>query len=341
MHLRFPSITSFKDVYVSQTRHTEPRALTYGAKIKLHGTNIGVRVSPEGAVSTQGRNIAITAEDDHHNCHQELITPNLHLWKQAKHSDEPVVFYGEWAGPGIAKGDAIQQTDRKRFYIFAAGIGEAPHHQDETKMTAKWMITCPNAISALLPEGLTGDLIRVLPWENEESIIYDFTDKAQIEEQLEFLNRSVEMVAEIDPFVSRVFDIKHPGEGFVVAPVADAPGQLSVEAYSRQAFKAKTERHRVKKTPKPASVKEPLPTSAVEFIDAFCTEARLQQALQEVCGGEADIRKTGAMIAWMTKDIEKEGSDEIAALPVPFARIQGDISQAVRNWFLPLAEALP
>lgn len=338
MHLKFPSLTQFDNVYSGQTYHGAPRALEYGAKIKLHGTNVGIRIETDGTVAVQSKNLDLSIEDDLNNC-ALWLEDKKPLWAQAA-TDETLVFYGEWAGPGIGKGDAIQKTGKKRFFIFALGFGEDVHHQDDSIRTSRWMITCPDKIRAFLPEGVEGDDVIVLPWENEDPIIFDFANEAQVNETLDMLNRSVEAVAKVDPYVSRTFDIQHPGEGFVLVPVSAFIEQVSVEYYARTAFKAKTEKHRVRKQGKPATVREPLPESAGELIETFITPARLEQALMEVCGGVADKRATGKMIIWIQDDLQKEAAAEIAALEVPFDRLKGDISKAVRDWFLPLTEAV-
>jgi len=331
-HLKFPSLEQFNKVFARETYGEARRSLTYRAKIKLHGTNIGLRVYPDGHVVGQSRKHDLSLENDL-NTFARWLEPQKTLWAGAAR-EEVMTFFGEWAGPGIGKGDAVQRTDRKRFYIFALGIGTAPHHQDGDILTPAWMITCPLTIMAFLPEGISSDEVRVLPYEDEEPMVFDFADEAQIEEALALINRSVDAVAEVDPYISRHFDIRHPGEGFVLVPHANAAGQISTETYSRLAFKTKTEKHRVRKQGKAASPKEPLPASAAAFVETFCTPARLEQALEEVCGGTADIRKTGQVIAWMTSDIQKEAAAEIAALPVPFDRLKGEIAAATRSWFM-------
>lgn len=331
-HLKFPSLEQFNSIYARETYGEGRRSLFYRSKIKLHGTNIGVRVHPDSTVVGQSRKHNLTLEADL-NEFARWLEPQKDAWAPAA-AEEVLTFFGEWAGPGVNKGDAVQRTDAKRFYIFALGVGITTHPQDDSILIPKWMITCPEAIAARLPEGLQGDRVRVLPYEDEEPLIFDFGDPRQIEETLEIINRSVDAVAEVDPYISRTFGLKHPGEGFVLVPHADAAGQLSTEEYSRCAFKAKTDKHRVRKQKRPASAKEPLPETALEFVQVFCTPARLKQALEEVCGGSPDIKMTGKMIGWMTADIQKEAAAEIAALPVPFNRLKGEIADATRAWFM-------
>jgi hypothetical protein len=331
--LLFPSLETFGKIYARETYHDTRRSLTYRAKIKLHGANHSVCVHPDASVSLHSRRETLTAENDQFGFYKVMSQYNG-LWSLAAIC-ETLTFYGEWAGPGVKKGDAIQRTDQKRFFIFAMGIGQEERRNDKSGLQPKWIITDPDVISAAIPSELLGDTVRVLPFEDEEPIFtFDFSDPDQVEKMLEEINASVDLVAEKDPYVSRTFGVDHAGEGFVMVLHSSAKGELSGEDYARTTWKAKTEKHRVKKQKKPAQAKEPLPQSALEFVETFVTEARLLQGLDEVADGSADRKLTGQFIAWITADIEKEAADEIAALPVPFARLKGEITTAARSWFL-------
>lgn len=334
-HLKFPSLEQFDSIHARETYGDTRRSQVYRAKIKLHGTNAGIRVSANGTACVQSRTQDLDLDQDIDGL-AAWFAPQAALWARAAIC-QTLIFFGEWAGPGIKKGDAIQLTDKKRFFIFALGVGEAPHHQDPERTTPAWIITDPAAIEAALPDGIDRDQIRVLPWEDEEPMVFDFADETRLAATLEMLNESVEAVAERDPYVSRVFGIKKNGEGFVLVPVSSEPGQLSCERYARRAFKAKTEKHRVRKQARAASAIEPLPETATALVETFCTPARVEQAIDEACGGDADIRLTGKVIGWVTADIAKEAGPEIAALEAagtPFIRLKGEIANATRLIFL-------
>lgn len=335
-HLKFPSLILFDSVYARETWDgiEQPRTIAYRAKIKLHGTNLGIRVHPDGTVAIQSKSQDLTIENDL-NTAARWFEPQRDVWAQAA-CEDTIIFYGEWGGPGIGKGDAIQLTDKKRFYIFALGIGEAPHRQDKGLMTSKWMITDPQVIAAFIPEGVSDDEVRVLPYELDP-LEMDFSDLDAVNAVLDTLNAAIEEVEVTCPYVSRHFGIDKKGEGYVVVQHADEPGQLSAEEYARTTFKAKTEAHRVKKQGKAATPREPLPETATAFVETFCTPARVSQAIDEVCGSIPDKKMTGKVIAWMVADIEKEGGPEIEALEAagtPFARLKGPIADATRTIFM-------
>lgn len=333
MHRKLPSIEQFPKIFARETYHDTRRALTYRPKIKLHGTCMGVRVDSAGTVAFQCKTHDLTPDHDLSEFAAHMA-PKAGAWAAAAGPPE-IIFYGEWAGPKIGKGDAIQRTDKKRFFLFAIGIGSVPHPQDKNKITSEWMITEPDAIRAMVPEGLLGDDIRVLEWEGE-TITLDFTDEVALHAALDDLNARVDAVAICDPFVARTFGIEHSGEGYVYTPTSSAPGQLSTFDYSKLTFKAKTDKHRVQKMAKPAVAQQPLPQNAADFVAEFCTHARMDQAMFEVCEQTPNMRKTGEMIAWMIADIVKEAADEIASLEqsgVPFDRIKPMIAQTTRTWF--------
>lgn len=331
MHITFPSLEQFDSIYARETYTDDRRTVAYRSKIKLHGTCASIVIDPENGVSAQSRRKPLTVEDDN-NGFAEWMEQSKDLWAQVA-CTETIVFYGEWAGPNIAKGDAIQRTDKQRFFIFAVGVGTAPHFNDASKFSSKWMITCPEAIKNMIPEGIDTDLVRVLPYEDEEPISFDFADDDQISQSLKLINDSVLVLEEIDPYVARTFGVRYPGEGFVMIPHVSEAGALSLEEYARRTFKTKTTKHRVRKQKAPASPREPLPETAVEFMETFCTTARMEQAQQEVCPGLPNIKAMGPMIAWMLGDIQKEAKAEIAALPVEFAKLKPMIAEATRNWY--------
>lgn len=327
-HIAFPSLEQFSSIFYRETYDTR-RSVTFGAKIKLHGTNIAIRVEPNGTVMAQSRKHDITPDNDQ-NTFATWLEPHKPLWAKAAIC-QPLTFFGEWAGPGINKGDAVQQTDRKRFYIFAVGVGTMPHPQTDKKVLPAWMITEPKSIKALLPDNLNDDVI-VLPWESH--FTFDFTREDTIEGTLEKLNAAVDAIAEVDPYIERTFGISHPGEGLVLVEMSDGVDMLSGEHYSRTSFKAKTEKHRVRKQKKPAQAKAPLPPGAHAFADAYVTPARLEQAINEICPNGADIKKTGAVLHWMLEDIEKEGQEDLRANGLTMEMVSGPVTDAIKTaWF--------
>lgn len=306
------------------------RKVTLLPKNKMHGTSCAIRIEPDGSVHAQSKTQDLTPQDDYKGF-AAWLEPQKEIWSSLR-ADKPITIYGEWAGPRIAKGTAIQRTDQIRFFVFLIGYGAVADPRREGTTIAEWVITCPKAITNMMPADIDQDRVRVLPYE-DTLYEFDFASEYALGHTLKELNHKVDLLEARDPYVARTFGVEGPGEGYVLTPYADEFGQLSGNDFSRLAFKAKTEKHRVQKQKKPAAPREPLPNDAIEFLDTFVTEARLDQAIEEAADGKADRKATGAIIAWMTADIEKEGQPEIQALAIPFSRLKGDISKATREMF--------
>ena len=70
----------------------------------------------------------------------------------------------------------------------------------------------------------------------------------------------------------------------------------------------------------------------------------MHQGMEEACAGEADPKRTGALMKWMLGDIQKEGADEIVALVeqgVDWRRLQGEIAPVVRGWYMQRCQEIP
>lgn len=327
-HIAFPSLELFSSVVSRETYPETPRTVTFGAKIKLHGTNIAIRVMPDGSVIAQSRKHDLSTEKDLGDF-TPFLEPQKPLWATASIC-QPLTFFGEWAGPGINKGDAVQRTDKKRFYIFAVGIGTMEHPQTDKKQLPAWMITDPETITSMLPNGLDTDRVRVLPWEG--TYTFDFSNS--LETPLDLLNTAVDAIAIEDPYIAREFNVSHSGEGLVLVEQSNATGMLSGANYGRSSFKAKVERHRVRKQGKPALEKAPLPPSAKGFSDAYVTNPRLDQAIDELGLERLDIKKTGSIIGWMLADIEKEGQDDLRDIALSFKDVSSMLKSDIRTLWM-------
>lgn len=337
MLVKFPSLEQFNRIHARETwlDRSERRAITYRAKIKLHGTNMGVCVAPDGTVSFQGRNKTLTAQADSY-LFASRMSCMRNLWQNARR-DEILTFFGEWAGPNICKGTAIQKTGENRFFIFAVGLGHMPDPRNSDYTVARQMVTNPESIELLLPDGLDRDMIRVLPFEGRPHVI-DFRDDDAVRRAVADINTMVEALDVADPFVKRLFGISHCGEGYVLVQDACIAAPLDHETYMRTSFKAKTRAHRVQKQISPAQTTAPLTADAATLVDVFCTDQRIRQAIDDIAGGDADIKDTGHIIRWVTADIAKEAADEIAAIGGMDNALKRAIAQRTRTLFMSILD---
>lgn len=291
--------------------------VTYRAKIKLHGTNAGVQITPEGEVAAQKRSQIISPKSDNAGF-ATWVAENTEYFSQLK-GDSNITIFGEWCGSNIQKGVAVSQIGRKVLAVFAiqyGGISDIPELEIR-----------PEKIREMLPPH---DDIFVLPYYGE-AITLDFGDSTQLKAASETINQMVEKVEEIDPWVKDTFGIEGVGEGLVMYPQTN--DVVIREGYTELMFKAKGEKHRVVKSKEAVQIDSEVARNIEEFVELFVTEARLQQAMNEACDGELNIKKMGQFLRWISKDIQKESLTELAASCLSWKEVHKPISNAARKWY--------
>lgn len=304
--------------------------VTYRGKIKLHGTNAGVLVE-NGVVTAQSRTSVITPGDD--NCgFAAWVKENEELFRDRARPGFITVFFGEWCGPGIQKGCAIHQIGRKAFCIFAIHFVE--NRNQETK---SYLITDPGEIESNFFWDIEGSNdIFILPWATE-LVTLNFADADDLQAKAEAINEVVLEIEACDPWVKRVFGIEGVGEGLVYYPIWDHPYQLREEC-TRPMFKAKGEKHRVKKAPRAVQVDTEVLSSIDEFTAAFVTEPRCEQGVTN--SGSIEMKNIGAFLKWLCMDVEKESKAELEASGLEWKQVAGAVQKAARDWYLAKARAI-
>lgn len=313
---KFTSIESFAHIWKYHGSKMMPASIEYGPKIKLHGTNAAIRIDNTG-VYAQKRTSDITPDSDNAGF-AAWLEPRKDAWRMTMAAyNEPVIFHGEWAGPGVQKGDAVSLLKKKYFFIFALQVGDQ-------------MLTDPEDIERLMPEDCVAmDDVIVLPWYSS-SVVIDFGNAARAESILDGINVAVENIGKCDPFILEMFGVEGPGEGLVWVP----KGTHARETYASFIFKTKAEHHGAKKVSKPATRNFEVPENAKAFIDMFVTEARCMQGLMEACGGEADKRKTGDFLKWMGGDVKKESEVELAEAGLEWKQVAQLVNRKAAEWFM-------
>ena len=231
---KFTDVESFGHVWRNQQRLLFKGSVQYGLKIKLHGTNAGVRMPPEGLgqVTAQSKSRDITPACDNAGF-ARWVERNLSAFEE-KRGEVLTTIFGEWAGLGIQKNDAVTKLNDKFFFVFAVQLCDM-------------MVTDPELIEKMVPDL---DNLLVLPWFDIPEKPVDFADSVATNLWLNNLNILVEKIGECDPFIYETFEIEGVGEGVVAVPVEIT----SREVYSKLIFKAKSTRHRVKNTEKAAKL---------------------------------------------------------------------------------------
>lgn len=311
---KFPSLEAFSQVWRNQSSLIGGAVVEFGAKIKLHGTNAAIRCEG-GEVFAQKRTSDIIVGDDNAGFAAWLERHKKSWVLEVDHP--PVTYFGEWAGPGVQKGDAVSQLDEKYFFIFAVMVGDT-------------MLVDPEDIEESLPDDVDSDTldnVLVLPWFTK--ITVDFSDANGTDAQMAKLCEMAEAIGEVDPFILETFETSGPGEGMVFVPL----NKDTRDNYSTYAFKVKATRHTVKQNSKPASRISTVPAGVVEFVEMFVSPNRCEQALTEGCGGDANRANIPAFLKWLGGDVKKESVSELADANLEWKDVSSAVTKAAVAWF--------
>lgn len=324
----FPDVELFHNIVKYVDKYVEsPPKITYKAKVKLHGTNAGVRIR-NGEVAAQSRSQIITPDNDN-NGFAKWVEANKDFFLTANteiggHEFEMTIF-GEWCGPGIQKGTAINQVGRKQFAIFSILLN-----------ATGLIVVEPEEIKAIL-----GDLpedIKVLPWESD-SLLIDFSSKDSLQDAVNHINEKVLEVEHCDPFVKETFGIEGLGEGLVYYPFLSTETTIKEGDFDHYVFKAKGEKHRVVKAKVASQINPAIAESIEEFAKLFVTEARLEQGVTAT-GGEISMRNIGPFLKWFATDVQKESVAELEASGLTWHQVQKPVQDAARKWFVEKAKVI-
>lgn len=308
-HLAWTSIESLHNVRKAVQKYPHllagyGSAPKYRCKVKLHGTNAGVRIDADGTVTAMSRSAVLTPESDNAGF-AKWVAEHEELFRAAKPTFGSVAIYGEWAGPGIQKGVAVNSIPKRIFAVFGARILESDRN----------FIFEPSELEALCPK--VADLY-VLPWFNsgEEFQIDLIAPSENIESILDKINAHVAAVESCDPWVTSMFGVRGVGEGLVFYPVDPKENPLDeYTSFSNLCFKAKGAAHQIVAKSKPVQADPTVVENVLNFAKMVVTPARIEQGVRIVNDGEFvyDTKKLGDFMKWLNADILKETKDEIEA----------------------------
>ena len=322
-------IENFHNVRKTVTKYTQllnmQPTVRYKAKVKLHGTNAAVQISPDGEVCAQSRTAIITTEHDNAGF-ARWVKDTEKSWQGLANKSYTVLMCGEWCGPGIMKGVAISQIPQKIFAVFALRlIADATHEMfivDPTVLR-EFVSAVPN--------------VHVIDWydEGKEFEVEWLSHVENFAPVLKNINECVENVEKSDPWVKKTFNVDGIGEGLVFYPVSPAHSN-SYKSFSDLSFKAKGALHQTVNKTKPVQADPTVMENAKAFAEMTVTAARLEQGARSVSGGELifDAKNTGAFIKWIVNDVHKETSAELAASGLDEKTVNKACSERARLWYL-------
>lgn len=324
-HQKWPSIEAFANVrrtikkYMKLGTTSEYFNYTYAGKVKLHGTNAAVRISPDREVVAQKRSSVIYPDQD--NAGFALwVAQNKEAFAKLATPFRTLTIHGEWCGPRVQKGVAASEIPEKIFAIFALQVGSL---QDGT---AKYMI---NPEEILLQIG-TGPWY-ILPYQHEVNI--DFYNELSVAKAAGEIEQQVLEVEECDPWVKDNFDVEGVGEGLVYYPKES--GFIKADNLKELIFKAKGYKHQVKsnKTPNIVAIDIEKVASIQEFSNMFVTEARLLQGVNEACNNEYDTKLIGTFLKWIAADVMKESVAELEESKLTWKDVSKKVMTTAREWY--------
>lgn len=313
---KFTSIDKFADSWI-QMQKQEIGELQFRSKIKLHGTNAAVRVV-NGEAFYQKRTGDITPLADNAGFASFAHTVG---WNTSK----DYIIYGEWAGPGVQKSDAVCLIPKKTFFVFGLLLLDQSVPEPE-----QMMITEPTFIKQVLPQH---EQIVTIPWFDEPTLV----DSTRVETAKDLSNRldqDVRKIGDEDPLVKELFGISGAGEGLVVSPIDSSRNHgVPLWMFNTFTFKVKSEAHLVQKTKSPnASVYIEIPGSVKDFCDQFVTDNRCEQMVQEHLNGSYAVQGMGTFLRELNADILKESKNEFAELGVDWKMVAKEINARAVKW---------
>ena len=330
--IKFPSIGQFRDV-VREVRRSEAfmgldaagepiinptptlPTLNFRGSVKMHGTNAAVVFSPEG-ITYQSRERELTHEADNagfynhmaqHGAALQLIANKIESQLGLAETDDNIIaIFGEWCGGNIQAGVALNGLP-KMFVVFAAQVN------------GQWI----NVESLDWLTDSAASIYNVGQFE-QFSLTIDFERPEIAQNELAAITAAVESRCP----VAAQFDSIGTGEGVVWRCVDNRSSDLW--------FKVKGEKHSATKVRTLAAVDVEAVEKVRDFIAMAVTDARLEQALQNLVGEQLkpfEMSSVGDFIRWVYGDIIKEESDTIAASGFDPKKLGGPIATASKKWY--------
>jgi len=316
-HISFGSVESLHNKVKEAYRYNIQKN-TFFAKPKLHGTNASIVFTPN-EVYAQSRKNVLSLENDNAGFARWVSELSL----SNKTSDGiTYILYGEWAGQGIQKNDAVTKIGKKAFFPICLRriySDDRPDRVDNEEYLIK---------SGLENMGIADHPdIHIIPKMGEISICLngDVDHLTQVET---YVNKMVESFETVDPYIKEEFGVEGVGEGVVFYPDTN-----DWNTYKNLMFKAKTEAHRMNKSKSAASAKVEVSPDVADFVDRFATIQRFEQAMTELNTG-FDMKAMGQFLKWVNVDIIKESKDELEESELEWKECAKEITKVSRGWFM-------
>lgn len=324
---KWKSINKFSDAFVKAQKFGVKK-FKYRGKIKLHGSNAGIHFE-NGKMKPQKRSSFITIYDD--NCGFAKFVSELSI----HNINNNMIVYGEWAGPGVQKTDAVTTIPQKTFFVFSV-----------YDIDNDVMIIEPEEIETIVAdifgENYSNQNIVVIPWHTDE-IELDFSRQNPCQRFIDGIMKEVDdVIANEDPYIKQLYNIEGPGEGLVMYGIAGQQFDgtaIAADVLLDYIFKAKTESHSVQKSKDRNHVAPERPEGIDDFIDMFYTEQRFEQMLNQI-GGKATREKTGEFMKAVMSDVYRESEQEILLADFEWKDVPKYAAPTAKTWWFKKCDEL-
>jgi len=308
--VKFPHVEGFHNLVKNREYliRNYGNVITYSGRVKLHGTNAGIRINSDGSVFAQSRSSTITVENDNAGFAKWVYENEAFFAMMSEASD--IVIYGEWAGPGVQKNTAVNMLKKKMFFPFARYV-----------IDVDYMDVGNNQFAINIHPD-----IHQIPW--TDKIVIDFDDVDNLTSVTCRINKMIEQIEVEDPFIKQEFNESGIGEGLVFVPIDVDLNRLT---YSDLIFKAKGEKHRVSKQKNAVQINPEVVKNIEDFVQMVVTDQRLEQGFEIV--GEATTKNIGPFLKWMGNDIQREASDELEISGLVWKDVAKSVNTAALIWF--------
>ena len=306
--------------------------LTFSGSTKIHGTNSGIGYNTAGEVWFQSRERVLEIDKDNagfclwgeHNKDKWKL-----FFKQMSNTYcllfDNIYIFGEFFGPGIHKGVAVNQIQEKKFGIFRMvfvkyDTVDAEKFIEFDVDPVEWNDT----LNDLFDNVFVVDAV-VPPIE----LTIDFNKPHLVQNTLLELTLQVEKECPVGKYFG-VVDGCTIGEGLVWS-TAD------VDWLPR--FKTKGLLHSSSKVVTLRELTEAEISSkanSAEFVEYSCTKNRLEQGIDKLgeMGLPVDIKSMGTFLKFISTDILRECRDVLVASNINLKDVMPDINRKSKEWFM-------
>ncbi len=294
--------------------------VNFTCTVKLHGTFAGVIWDKDKLQPTsKSQTISIISDNAGFANFISKSEVESHFKEQFKKINLPeaeVSIMGEWCGKGIQKGVGVNKLEEKTFFMFGIKASWEKEDEEDSKRSY-WLENAQELLENFInPELNIRSIYEFLTYQVE----VDFNNPSEALVKLDNIRDSIDNNCP----VAQAFGIEGIGEGLVAQAWWDG---------KRYIFKHKGEMHKVK-TNKIPKVEDPQEQAKIDCAELITPVWRLEQAVNEVCDENPNIKNLGEVIKWVIADIIKEEIKVIQEAGFELKELQSYISKIVRDWFL-------